>query len=356
MIFRKFAPAGRESIGWGFIGASAVAGNEMLPAVQDQPPIAESGGIASSWVVGVYSRNETRARAFAHATSTPRVFASMAELCQHQAVDVVYISAVPERQATAVQAALDAGKHVLCEVPLGLSLRTARALTESARAAGLLLGVNYAYRTEPAMREAGRLIREGAIGELMGARLGNAGLLPVRQRTWRLGPDVGVVLDRTIHSLDLTRHLFQDEIAQVTALAARPVLAEEAEDCVMTTVRLRRTGLLVQLFDSYVTPHRGSSLELYGAGGTLLVHQWADPAPSQLSLIRHERLESLPVEHSSRFLLAVYAFNAAVRLAQNGAEAQAQARLPTSGATGVRNLEAALAVRRSIRAGEAVAL
>ena len=171
------------TIRWGFIGASTIARQYVLDAVRAR---------GEGEVVAVMSFDAERARAFAAAHGIARATTSLDELVNAPAVDAVYVSTTNELHRAQTLAAAGAGKHVLCEEPLALSMAEAREMVEACRAAGVVMGTNHHLRnagTHRAMREA---IRAGRIGRPLAARVMHAVSLPPHLHGWRLHrPEAG---------------------------------------------------------------------------------------------------------------------------------------------------------------------
>ncbi|RME51449.1 MAG: gfo/Idh/MocA family oxidoreductase, partial [Caldilineae bacterium] len=287
-------------LGWALIGASRMAGRYMAQALRGaREPISQISWTSSEQrplgrLVGVYSAHFPRAEAFAFQHRVARAFKELDALLARPEVDCVYVSTFPRRQAEMVEAALTAGKHVLCEPPLALTVEEARGLAEAARRYGLILAVNFPARRHPALVQAAELVRDYAIGELLGGRIHNTVPLPLEQQSWRLHPDGGgVVYDRTTHDIDLVRWLFADELGQVAALATDNVWDGGVEDDLVVNLRLRRSELLIQCRDSFVLPHVLDAVEIYGATGSLVVHHWRSQPAGELLLVRNGRVEPL---------------------------------------------------------------
>ena len=145
-----------------------------------------------------------RARSFADAHYIPHFYVNLADLLENPAIHCVYISGHPRHRVAATLAALSAGKHVLCETPLALSTDDGLTMTHTASRHGLVLAVNHHLRADPALHKMRQLLAEGLIGGILGGRIHNTALLHPKQQTWRLQPNGGgIVLDRTIHDIDL---------------------------------------------------------------------------------------------------------------------------------------------------------
>jgi predicted dehydrogenase len=142
-------------------------------------------------------------------------------------VDLIDICTPGDTHADIAIAALDAGKHVLCEKPLANTVAEAQAMTAAAdRAAGrgVLAMVGFTYRRVPAVALARRLVEQGRIGEIRHVRaqylqdwLADA----AAPMTWRLDKEKagsGALGDIAAHVVDLTQHITGERILTVTGL------------------------------------------------------------------------------------------------------------------------------------------
>ncbi len=362
--FRRYDPLalrpGPGSLGWGLVGASSVARDAMVRAIRRQPPAPGTEQVASSWIFGVFSHSAYRARLFADETQIPHAFSQLEPFLARSEIHCVYVSSYPRLHPELVMAALEAGKHVLCEAPMALSVTDAQAMARLAQERNLVLGVNYVGRGDPALVAMKELIQEGAIGDVVGGRISNTSTLPPRLLNWRLSPEYGVVLDRAHQDVDVVRWLQEDEVAQVAALAGDPLLGGQAEDNVTASLRMERSGLLFQLHDAFAVPHQVNSVRLYGTTGTLIArHALTRAQQSELLLVRNDRVQVLPVPEGDPFQRGVQAFNQAVRARIPGVGLGGDDPQPRPLATaqdGIRNLQVALAIKKSAQTGWSVPL
>jgi 1,5-anhydro-D-fructose reductase (1,5-anhydro-D-mannitol-forming) len=327
-----------SEIGWGFIGASRWAARFMVPAV-------EAAG--DSVAVAVFSSSPARGREFARNLSLRRAHPSLEALLEDGDIDVVYISTTNQLHAAQTIAAAQAGKHVLCEKPLATSFAEAVHAVRECHRASVVMGTNHHLRGAPTIVAMRQLIANGAIGKVIAARVFHARALPRELHGWRLDrPDAGpgVILDITVHDADTVRYLLDDEIVEVTAMAANNGLAAApVEDSVMGVMRTR-SGALVSFHDAYTVPHAGTGIEVHGTCGSLLGRDvLAEEPTGEVLLRRDDRVR--PVEIPRRWRLyehAVARFNAAVR---GGGSPLA------SGDDGLASLAIALAARASAQSG-----
>jgi predicted dehydrogenase len=142
-------------------------------------------------------------------------------------VDLVDVCTPGDTHAEIAVAALDAGKHVLCEKPLANSVAEAQTMTAAAERAasrGVLAMVGFTYRRVPAVALARRLVEQGRIGEVRHVRaqyLQDWLADPAAPMTWRLDKDKagsGALGDIAAHVVDLTQHITGERIRTVTGL------------------------------------------------------------------------------------------------------------------------------------------
>jgi predicted dehydrogenase len=142
-------------------------------------------------------------------------------------IDLVDVCTPGDSHAEIAIAALDAGRHVLCEKPLANTVAEAQAMAEAAERAaanGVLAMVGFTYRRVPAIALAKRLVDEGRIGEIRHVRaqyLQDWIADPAAPMSWRLEKDKagsGALGDIGAHIVDLTQHITGDHIASVSGL------------------------------------------------------------------------------------------------------------------------------------------
>ena len=162
-------------------------------------------------LVAVGSRNEASAQRFAaeHGIRIEHAHASYEALFADAAVDAVYVATPHPFHCEAVVAALTAGKHVLCEKPMGMSLAEVDAMQEAARRQRRTLMEAWMYRCHPQTAKLVELVRDGAIGELRHVQAAfsfNATFDPAG-RLWNKALGGGAILDVGGYPLSYARLL-----------------------------------------------------------------------------------------------------------------------------------------------------
>jgi 1,5-anhydro-D-fructose reductase (1,5-anhydro-D-mannitol-forming) len=324
-----------HELGWALVGASTIAHEWMIDAIHAQPGQA---------VVAVLSGSAERGAAYAASHGIAAARTSMVELLADPAVDAVYISSTNELHAAQAIAAAAAGKHVLCEKPLALTIAEARSIVQACARAGVVLGTNHHLRNAATHRALRDLVRGGAIGRPLFARVFHAVQLPAHLQGWRVdaaSAGAGVILDITVHDADTLRFVLDAEPVEAIAMTSAST-AGGADDGVMAVLRFDN-GVLAQLHDAFNVPHAGTGIEIHGSEGSLFGRDVMTQRPVGEVWLRNATGErKVPVVPANLYERSVAAFAAAV---------QGRGEPAASGEDGLRSLAAALAVMQAARSG-----
>ncbi|WP_416058251.1 Gfo/Idh/MocA family protein [Stenotrophomonas maltophilia] len=258
----------------------AIVGTGMIAAVHRRAAL-----LAGADVRGVAASSPQRAQEVAQAWNVPRAYRDIEEVIADPQVQVVHVCTPNHLHRAMAQAALQAGKHVVCEKPLATTLADAQALAELAASTGLIATVPFVYRYHPVVREARARIAAGDIGPLHlihGSYLQDW-LLDPASNNWRVDPALGgtsrVFADIGSHWCDLVEWVSGQRFAEVSAAFATVIAERGAEGA-----------------ESFSTPSAGGTMQpvtsedvaaaLFRTGaGTL-----ASLTVSQVSAGRHNRL------------------------------------------------------------------
>ncbi len=128
-----------NTLHWGILGAGTIA-KTFARALS---------GSTTGKLVAIASRTRQKAEAFAQEFNIPHAHGSYERLLADPEVKAVYIAAIhPEHAPWAIRAA-EAGKHILCEKPLGMNFAQAMAIVEAARLNDVFLMEAFMYRCHP---------------------------------------------------------------------------------------------------------------------------------------------------------------------------------------------------------------
>jgi 1,5-anhydro-D-fructose reductase (1,5-anhydro-D-mannitol-forming) len=330
----------KKSTGWGLIGASNIAGEHMIGAIRAQP---------GHEAVSVMSSSAERAQQFAKKHGIPGVYSSLSDLLADPSVQVVYVSTTNELHRDQVLAAAAAGKHVLCEKPLTLSVKDAIAMVNACRDMGVVLATNHHLRNAASHRKIRELVQNGAIGKPLFARVFHAVYLPPHLQGWRIDkPQAGggVILDIAVHDADTLRFILGAEPIEAIGMGqSTEMVSGGLEDGVMAVLRFDN-GVLAQIHDAFTVQHAGTGIEIHGDAGSIIGRGVMTQRPVGEVLLRDANGEQLiPIEHHNLYVRGVAAFCAALK-GEGVPAASAQ--------DGVRSLAVALAIAESCKSRAAV--
>jgi predicted dehydrogenase len=142
---------------WGVLGAANIALKKVIPAMQRG---------AWSEVVGIASRDRSRAAAAATALDIPNVYGSYDELLDDPDIEAVYIPLPNHLHVPWTVRAADRGKHVLCEKPIALSATEATELIAARDRNAVKIQEAFMIRTHPQWLAAVDLVRNGTVGPI----------------------------------------------------------------------------------------------------------------------------------------------------------------------------------------------
>lgn len=326
---------------WIFVGASTIAAQHMIGAVR-----AQKGGDVS-WVV---SGSGDRTARWAAEHAIPHHTNDLPQALRDVSAPCVYISSTNEKHHVQGLAAIAAGKHVLCEKPLGMTLDEAQELVSAAAKQGVVFATNHHLRCSGSHRAARALIRSGEIGQVLSVRVHHAVHLPENLQGWRINDAAaggGVIPDITVHDADVVRFLLDEDPVDVVAQLASSGMGEGVEDSSMSVWSMP-SGAMVMSHESFTHPHAGTGFEVHGTKGSIFASGVMTQLPvGTLEVQNAGGRRSVNFSDHSLYEQGVADFLSAVE----GVGAPA-----ASGLDGVKSLAVALAVREAAQSGRKVAV
>ena len=201
----------------GIIGCGKIAQVRHIP---------EYAANSHTEVYGFYDINLARAEELAEKYNG-KAYASYEELLADPAIEAVSVCAANHVHAEITIAALKAGKHVLCEKPMAVTLEECEAMVAAARESGKYLMIGQNQRLAKAHAKAKELIEQGAIGKVLTFRtiFGHGG-----PETWSIDPGsnvwffdktkaaMGAMADLGIHKTDMIQYVLGSKIVKTQAV------------------------------------------------------------------------------------------------------------------------------------------
>lgn len=231
--------------------------------------------VPQAQLVAVADTDAARARQAAFELEIENSFDRIEAVLERKDIQAVVIASPGKFHAGQVEAAAQAGKHILCEKPLALSLAEAdRALAAVARA-GVGLQLGHMRRYDAAYADAKRRIEAGEIGEPVIFKSLGRDRQPPPLSYFQSGLNGMLFLDSSLHEFDLARWLMADEVAELQAYGAVLVFPELREcndiDTGIVNLKFSRGGL--GNVESFRHARYGYDIrtEVVGSKGTLTI-------------------------------------------------------------------------------------
>src|SRR5579862_8288704 len=216
-----------------------------------------------------------RARQVASDLEIDQSYASLDDLLANPDIKAVVIATPDKFHATAICKAAAAGKDILCEKPLAITLDDAHTALQAVKKAGVRLQIGFMRRYDPAYAAAMKRIEAGDIGEpVVFKSIGRDKDVPPLA-AYQSGINGMVFYNNTIHDFDLARWLIRDEVTEVhsyTTVAIRPEVAQYG-DVVASVVNLKYERGAIGNVESYVQAIYGYDVrtEVVGSKGSIFI-------------------------------------------------------------------------------------
>jgi predicted dehydrogenase len=252
---------------WGLIGCGDIAEKRVAPALRDSP---------GSRLVAVARAHAERAAEFAARHGATRSYADWRALLRDPEIDAVYVATPVGLHAEQAVAAAEAGKHVLCEKPMALSVSDCERMIAAARRHEVRLGVAYYRHHYPAVRRIAELLASGEIGRPVLANVQVFEMFdvpPDHPRAWFLRKAEaggGPLFDFGCHRIEVLLDLL-GPIASVHGFPANVRFRERDVEDTCAVHLAFQGGARALLAVTHATREARDTFELYGTEGSVHV-------------------------------------------------------------------------------------
>ena len=204
---------GEGKVQWGVLGAANIAVRKVIPGMQK--------GKWSS-VTAIASRDQRKSKRMAEELGIPKAYGSYEELLADPEIEAVYIPLPNHLHVPWSIRAAEAGKHVLCEKPLSLTVAEARTLLDIRERYGVKIGEAFMVKTHPQWLRTRALIRSGVVGELR-AVVGSFSYFNRDPQNVRNVAEWGGggMMDVGCYPITTSRFIFGEEPVRVSAVVER---------------------------------------------------------------------------------------------------------------------------------------
>lgn len=244
---------------WGILSTAAIGRTKVIPGIQRAEHCE---------VVAIASRDLTVAERVAADLAIPMAHGSYEALLADADVDAVYVPLPNHLHAEWTIAAAEAGKHVLCEKPLAMTVRDAERMIEAAERAGVHLMEAFMYRLHPSWVAAREIVASGRIGRLAAVHswFSYYNDDPANIRNV-LSAGGGALYDIGCYSVNLSRMLFDGEPTRVDAIVVRDPL--NGTDVVASGILAFGDGLAS--FTCSTRLEDDQRVDIYGTAGRISI-------------------------------------------------------------------------------------
>jgi len=185
---------------WGILGCGKIS-SDFVNAVQTLSP-------ELHLVVGAGARTLSSAQDFANKFNIPKAFGSYDELLKDPEIQVVYIGTINPDHIKSAKLALEHGKHVLCEKPIGINVRETKELIAMAKEKNLFLMEGIWSRFFPVYKRLKEELDKGTVGEVVQLIVPFCTLLTHKERCSLKELGGGTVLDVGVYCVQFTSFVF----------------------------------------------------------------------------------------------------------------------------------------------------
>lgn len=248
----------------GIIGAGVI-GNKRAQALTH---------LRNDPIIAVADTNEEKAKNLAKLVGCD-YFTDPQEVIENPKIDAVIISTINKHLASLSLQALQAGKHVLCEKPLGINTAEIKKCVQVAKKKGLIYKAGYNHRFHPAIFKAYQMAKRGKVGKLMfiKASYGHGGR-PGYEKEWRTQKELsggGELLDQGCHIIDLILWITGKKVSNIySSLSTKFWPIKPLEDNAFVTLEL--DDITASFHTSWTHWKNEFVFEVYGQKGYVKIN------------------------------------------------------------------------------------
>lgn len=271
-------------IRWGILGVAKIATTKVIPAMQRASNLE---------IAAIASRDINKAKTAAEQLGIPQAYGSYEELLEDPSIDAIYNPLPNHLHVPWSIRAAEAGKHVLCEKPIALSVAEARQLIAARDKAQVKIGEAFMARTHPQWVRAAEIAHSGRIGEprVVSGHFSYFNRDPKNVRNIaEIGG--GGIMDIGCYPITLSRMIFADEPVRVHALLDRD--PEFKTDRLASVILQYPQGHASFTCSTQLVPYQ--RMHIFGTTGHIEIEIPFNAPPDKLTRIFvNDEVEEFPV-------------------------------------------------------------
>ena len=252
-------------IKWGVIGCGGIAYRRTIPGMM------LSG---NSELVAVMDTNFEAAKKIKEEFGAKYAFETVEEVLALEEIDAVYIATPVFCHKEQAMKAAKAGKHILLEKPMGLTVADSEEIAAYCKEQGVKLGVGLMMRFSAYHQKMKELITAGALGDIVSMRAQLTCWYPEIPGNWRQDKTTsggGALMDMGIHCIDLLQYISGAQAESVCCFAQNQTFGYSAEDSAALLMKMN-TGATAYVDSNFNIPDNAAKcrMEFYGTKGSIL--------------------------------------------------------------------------------------
>lgn len=253
-------------IRWGLIGCGDIARKRVAPALRD---------LHNCELVAVSRANFDKAEAFAREFGASRWYEDWRQLLADEEIEAIYIATPVHLHAEQTIAVAEAGKHVLCEKPMAMSVEECDRMIAACEANHVMLGVAYYRHQYPVIERIQTILKMGEIGRPIIAQMNAFERFEPdlsHPRRWLLKKEMsggGPMFDFGCHRIEVLINLF-GQVKEIRSLVGNVLFDREVEDTATALLQFEG-GTQALLSVTHAAAEPQDTLKIFGSNGSIHV-------------------------------------------------------------------------------------
>jgi len=254
-----------KKVKWGILGAGGIADRRTMPGME----LADNAEIYAVMEIDL-----TLADALKVKYNAVKAYDNETDLLADPEIDAVYIASPVVHHKRQAMAAADAGKHILLEKPIALTVEEGQEVIDYCASKKVLLATGFMMRYHAYHQAMKKLVDEGKLGQIVSCRAQLTCWYPDIPGNWRQAKATsggGALMDMGVHCLDLIQYVTGLKTIRAAGMASTLTFDYEVEDSGAMLVELEN-GAICQIESHFNIPDAAARgrFEIYGTKGSML--------------------------------------------------------------------------------------
>ena len=257
-----------KKVKWGVIGAGGIADRRTIPGLL----LAENAELVAVMEVNMELAEKIRAK-----YGCKYAYENFQELIDNPEVEAIYIASPVFAHVEPALAVAKAGKHLLCEKPIALSIEDCKKVISACNEAGIKAATGFMMRFGAYNTAIKKFIAEGGIGDVVSARAQFTCWYPDIPGAWRQEKKLsggGALVDMAVHAIDILEYIIGSQAKEVAAFVDTRTFNYNVDDSANVLFKLEN-GTVCYVDSHFNVPDEAAKchLEVYGTRGSIIAEK-----------------------------------------------------------------------------------